>query len=164
MSEYFGKYRGRVANNLDPDGRGRLQVEVPAVLGEGRESWALPCMPYAGPLVGFFAIPPVGASIWVEFEGGDPESPIWSGAFWEDGDTPPSVSKASPEAQTAMTCLETESARITLDDGPNGGLTIEARGLTVVLSDSGFEITNGTASIAMNNGTVSINRDGLEVT
>nr|HMP43165.1 phage baseplate assembly protein V [Roseiflexaceae bacterium] len=88
MSQFFGKYRGKVEQNVDPLQIGRVQVRVPAVLGEGRMSWAMPCVPYAGPGVGMFAIPPVGASVWVEFEGGDPDYPIWSGCFWERGDAP----------------------------------------------------------------------------
>lgn len=71
MSEcpkFFGKYRGKVENNIDPMQLGRVQVKVPAVLGDGTMSWAMPCVPYAGSGVGFFAIPPNGANIWVEFE------------------------------------------------------------------------------------------------
>ena len=68
-SHLFGKYRGKVVDNNDPDKRGSVRVVVPAVMGE-KELWALPCVPYAGPDVGFFAIPPVDASVWVEFENG----------------------------------------------------------------------------------------------
>ena len=67
---YFGKYRGTVANNLDPLGRGRLQVSVPAVLGDV-SAWAMPCVPYAGPNLGFYTMPEIGTGIWVEFEAGD---------------------------------------------------------------------------------------------
>ena len=66
MKELFGKYRGKVANNVDPLQQGRIQVSVPAVLGEGRLAWALPCVPYAGPGVGFFTVPPIGGNVWVK--------------------------------------------------------------------------------------------------
>ena len=46
--------------------------------------WALPAVPYAGDGVGFFMIPPIGASVWIEFEHGDPDYPIWTGCFWAD--------------------------------------------------------------------------------
>ena len=88
MKQFFGKYRGKVANNLDPMKLGRVQVEVPAVLGMGRTSWAMPCVPYAGMQVGFFAMPTIGTNVWVEFEGGDPDYPIWSGCFWGAGELP----------------------------------------------------------------------------
>lgn len=83
--KFFGKYRGRVRDNLDPLGRGRLRVQVPQVLGDV-EVWALPCVPFAGDGVGFFAMPPTGTGVWVEFEAGDPSFPIWVGCFWGDGE------------------------------------------------------------------------------
>jgi hypothetical protein len=74
MPEFFGKYRGKVENNVgkvennvDPMQMGRVQVSVPAVLGGGRLAWAVPCVPYAGPGVGFFADPPRGDNVCVEF-------------------------------------------------------------------------------------------------
>ena len=38
MTEFFGKYRGSVANNMDPMQQGRIQVSVPSVLGDGQLS------------------------------------------------------------------------------------------------------------------------------
>ena len=66
---HFGKFRGQVVNNIDPMQMGRVQVQVPAVLGDGQLSWAMPCAPFSGKDAGFFAVPPVDASVWVEFEG-----------------------------------------------------------------------------------------------
>ena len=86
--KYFGKYQGRVTDNLDPKHLGRIQVSAPSVLGAGRKSWAMPCVPYAGKGVGLFAIPPIEANVWVEFEGGDLDHPIWSGCFWGTGEVP----------------------------------------------------------------------------
>jgi hypothetical protein len=86
--KFFGKYRGTVMNNIDPLNRGRIQALVPAVLGEIPSGWALPCAPYAGMNAGFFSVPPVGAGVWIEFEGGDPSLPIWSGAWWATGEVP----------------------------------------------------------------------------
>ena len=110
MSQFFGKYRGRVENNIDPLMLGRVQVSAPAVLGDGSLSWALPCTPYAGSGVGLFAVPPVGANVWVEFEGGDPSYPIWTGCLWANGELP-------TEALTSDTrLLRTEQAQLTIDD------------------------------------------------
>jgi len=85
---FFGKYRGTVMNNFDPLNRGRIQALVPAVLGEIPSGWALPCAPYAGMNAGFFSVPPVGAGVWIEFEGGDVSLPVWSGAWWAAGEVP----------------------------------------------------------------------------
>ena len=77
---FWGKHRGIVVQNVDPLGVARLQVEVPGVLGPGRSVWALPLLP-DGRLENY-APPQIGAKVWVEFEGGDPSRPIWTGFFW----------------------------------------------------------------------------------
>lgn len=84
----YGKYRGTVLNNLDPQNRGRLQANVPEVLGEMPSGWAMPCAPYGGTGAGFFSIPPIGAGVWIEFEGGDVSRPIWTGCYWGVGEVP----------------------------------------------------------------------------
>jgi uncharacterized protein involved in type VI secretion and phage assembly len=158
---YWGKYRGQVENNLDPENRGRMQVSVPEVLGEGQLSWAMPCAPYGGSGVGLFAIPPTGANVWVEFEGGDPDYPIWSGCFWGVGEAP-----ASPAlAQTKV--FKTDVGSITLDDTPGaGGITIETvAGMKIAITSSGIEINNGQgASLKLSGPQVSVNDGALEVT
>jgi hypothetical protein len=160
MTEYFGKYRGTVANNIDPMQQGRIQVSVPSVLGGGQLSWAMPCVPYAGSGVGLFLIPPVDANIWVEFEAGDPDYPIWSGCFWGIGEVP-----ALP-AIAEMKVLKTDSCTITLNDLPGiGGVTIETMtGMKIILTATGLEIDNGQGgSIKMTGPQVSVNNGGLEV-
>lgn len=86
-SRFFSKYRGTVTDNADPTKRGRLKVEVPAVLGD-LAVWAMPCVPYAGKGVGFYSLPEAGTGVWVEFEAGDPSYPVWTGCFWGDNELP----------------------------------------------------------------------------
>jgi hypothetical protein len=180
MNNYFGKYRGKVENNLDPLQQGRLQVSCPAVLGEGRMSWAMPCVPFAGSGVGLFLIPPQQANLWVEFEGGDIDYPIWSGCYWGLGEVP-----ATPAIE-ANKVLKTDGIRLTLSDLPGaGGLTLElsppvvatplklvldSSGLTIEVSPSsvkvalsGIELANGAASVKLTPASVSINNGALEV-
>ena len=164
MSEFFGKYRGQVTNNVDPEMRGRIQVQVPAVLGEGRNSWALPATPYGGDGVGFFAIPPVGANVWVEFEAGSPDSPIWTGCFWGLGEAP-----AQP-ALPFVKVLQTDHIMLKLDDTPGaGGFTLEVKApvapgtITLACTTTGVEISVGAAKIALTPASVSINDGALEV-
>lgn len=164
MSQFFGKYRGKVENNMDPQQQGRVQVSVPAVLGGGTLSWAMPCTLYAGPGVGFFAIPPVGANVWVEFEGGDPDYPIWSGCFWGVGEAP-----AQPAlAFTKM--LKSDGITLKLDDTPGvGGFTLEvtppvvAVPIRLVCDVNGIELSHGAASVKLTPASVSINDGALEV-
>jgi hypothetical protein len=164
MSQFFGKYRGKVANNIDPMQLGRVQVSVPAVLGDGSLSWAMPCAPYGGPGVGFFTVPPVGANIWVEFEGGDSDYPIWSGCFWGVGEVP-----AQP-ALPQMKVWKTDGITLTLSDIPGaGGFTVEVGPpvvpipLKMVFNAAGIEITNSAASDKLTPASVSLNNGALEV-
>ena len=164
MSPFWGKYRGTVTNNFDPQGQGRLQVSVPAVLGEGRLSWALPSVPYAGPGLGFLAIPPLGANIWVEFEGGDPDFPIWSGCFWDLREAP------NPTGLDFIKVFKTDSITLTLDDTPGaGGFTLEVNPpavsapIKLACTSSGIEISTGAASVKLTPASVSINNGALEV-
>lgn len=95
----YGKYRGYVHRVDDPDNRGRIQAFVPRLLGpDAPTGWAMPAAPYAGPDQGLFAVPDVGAGVWVEFEEGDLSRPIWSGMWWgspqaEDVGTPDSTAR-----------------------------------------------------------------------
>ncbi|AOX00874.1 hypothetical protein BJP34_16750 [Moorena producens PAL-8-15-08-1] len=91
MTNFLGKYRGKVKKNQDPKNLGRLQVIVPEVLDVDNENWALPCLPYTGKDMGMFTIPPEGANIWVEFEGGNRDRPIWTGCFWINEEVPKEV-------------------------------------------------------------------------
>jgi hypothetical protein len=161
---FFGKYRGKVENNFDPLQQGRLQVSCAAVFGEGKFSWAMPCVPFAGPQVGFFALPPKDANVWVEFEGGDPDYPIWSGCFWSVGEVP-----AQP-ALEQMHVIKTGSITLTLSDLPGiGGFTLEvnppavATPLKMVFNAQGIELSNGAAKVALTPVSVSVNDGALEV-
>jgi hypothetical protein len=148
MDQFFGKYRGKVKNNVDPMQLGRIQVSVPGVLGEGSLSWAMPCVPYAGRGVGFFAIPPAGANVWVEFECGDPDRPIWSGCFWGTGEVPMTPAVAE------MKVFKTEGITLTLSDlKGGGGLTLEvgppavSKPIKVVCNSSGVEVSAAPAGV-----------------
>ncbi len=166
MTTFFGKYRGKVENNIDPMMLGKLQVSVPAVLGEGSLSWAMPCVPYAGSGVGFFMIPPVGANIWVEFEGGDIDYPIWSGCFWGVGEAP-----ATP-AVSQMKIIKMDNITLTMSELPGiGGVTLEvsppavALPLKMTFDSSGIKLDAGPLGVVeLTPAGVKINSGALEVT
>ncbi len=159
--QYFGKFRGIVSDNRDPLMLGRVRAKVADVLGDEVSGWALPALPYAGKNVGLFLIPPTDALVWIEFEHGDPDYPIWSGCFWATGEMP--ATPAQPEKKV----LKTDSGTITVDDTPGaGGITIETSGgMKIKIDMTGIEITNGQgATIKMTGPKVSINDGALEVT
>lgn len=111
----YGKFRGTVLNNIDPQSLGRVQAMVPEVLGEVPTGWATPCAPYAGTTAGFFSVPPIGAGVWIEFEGGDVSRPIWSGCYWGVGE-PPMTPPGSPSVPTTKIWRSDFGLTVALDD------------------------------------------------
>ncbi len=161
---FYGKYRGVVVSNDDPSMLGRIEVSVPEVYGEGRSAWATPCAPPDGGRLGSLAVPNEGTGVWVEFERGQLDSPIWSGVWWSSAaEAPPPV--ASPYATVT---LRTELGHtLTLDDAPGvGGITLETpQGQRIEIRDSGIHMSNGKgATITLTGPTVSVNEGALEVT
>ncbi|AFZ12034.1 hypothetical protein Cri9333_1125 [Crinalium epipsammum PCC 9333] len=152
MKQFFGKYRGKVTGNKDPSNLGRIQVSVAAIFGQDRQSWALPCTPYAGKDIGFFTVPPVDANVWVEFEGGDPDYPIWSGCFWGENELP---QNAKVEDPVNVQVFKTEGITITLSNlEKNKALTVEVtkpvveKPLKLIFNAQGIELNNDNKTIA----------------
>jgi hypothetical protein len=115
-SRYFGKYRGIVKDNEDPENLGRIQALVPEVLGDVVSGWALPCSPYAGNGTGQFAVPPTDAGVWIEFEAGDVARPIWTGCWWGSGELP--TDNAGTAAVPDLKIIRSEKGlMVTMDDG-----------------------------------------------
>ena len=158
--QFHGKFRGVVSDNRDPLMLGRVRAKVQDVYGDEESGWAMPAVPYAGKNVGLFLIPPTNASVWIEFEHGDPDYPIWSGCFWAQGELP-----ATP-AVAEMKVLKTDSGTITVNDLPGaGGITIETTlGMKVLIDSLGIEITTGQGgSVKLTGPQVSVNSGALEV-
>ena len=127
MSEkFYGKYRGLVMNNIDPMQMGRLMVQVPDVTGLMPSTWAMPCVPVAGVQNGMFALPMVGSGVWVEYEQGDPDHPIWVGCFWGSAAEVPALARLTPPAVQAITFQTPLQNGLTISDlpGPSGGITL----------------------------------------
>lgn len=148
----------------DPLMIGRVKATVPDVMGDQESGWAMPCAPFGGDQTGFFSLPKVGAGVWIEFEHGNPDYPIWSGCWWGSvAEVPPLL--IAPPYKKLM--IVTEGGQtITLDDTPGiGGITLETSGgQKIVLSPTGIEIDNGMgASIKMTGPQISLNNGALEI-
>ncbi|MCP3911605.1 MAG: baseplate assembly protein [Actinomycetia bacterium] len=169
QTRFYGKYRGTVVANNDDNQQGRLKVSVPAVL-DTAELWAMPCVPYAGAGVGLFALPESGTGVWVEFEGGDPSYPIWTGCFWGSGQLP-------DQSDAAIKIWKTAALTIRLDDNAAELLVTSTSGgqvkiVDVVLSEAGgasHEVGSGGVnsskggSVAITDSGVAINGSVLKV-
>ena len=162
--KFYGKYRGKVTDINDPLMIGRIRAQVPDVMGDEESGWAMPCAPFGGSGMGFFALPVVDAGIWVEFEQGNPDYPIWSGCWFGSQEEIPTDLLSPPYKKTM---IKTEGGNsILLDDTPgSGGITLEsAGGQKIKILGTGIEIDNGSGgTIKLSGSQVSVNSGALEV-
>lgn len=168
---YHGKFRGLVIDNVDPLQIGRVLVQVPDVLGATPGSWALPCVPAAGVQAGCFIVPPIGSQVWVEFEQGDPDYPIWTGGFWGEPGAVPVFALAPPPIPPGQNIvLQTTGQNMLLVSDAastpvSGGIVLKSLGgAMIVVNETGIYITNGQgASITLVGPAVDINTGALTV-
>ena len=167
MAQYFGKYRGTVINNVDPLQIGRLMVQVPDVSNIIPSTWAMPCVPFAGIQAGFYAVPPIGSGVWIEFEQGDSDYPIWVGGYWGSAAEVPALVLAAPPGVPQILLQTTGQNTLLISDvpGPTGGILLKSStGAMISISDIGITISNGQgATIAMAGPSVTVNEGALEV-
>jgi uncharacterized protein involved in type VI secretion and phage assembly len=163
----FGKYRASVVNNIDPLQIGRIQAMVPDVAGFVPSTWAMPCLPVAGINTGVFTVPMIGSGVWIEFERGDPDYPVWVGGYWGTTAEVPLLAHAVPPGITGITLQTPLKNGVVISDvpGPTGGILIQTTtGAMISVSDVGIIISNGKgAVINMTGPTVDINLGALTV-
>jgi uncharacterized protein involved in type VI secretion and phage assembly len=155
-NRFYGKYRGTVTD-VDASTL-RIKAKVPAVLGEQKTGWCMPCVPYAGKGVGLAFLPEEGAGAWIEFEGGDVSYPIWTGCYWRTGEPP---SDAAPKVKVIVTAA---GHKVLLDDD-GGTITItDANANKITLDSSGITLERGSSKIEVGDAEVNVNDGALEVT
>jgi uncharacterized protein involved in type VI secretion and phage assembly len=165
--QYIGKYRGTVINNIDPMQMGRIQAMVPDVSNIIPTSFAMPCLPLAGKQMGHFAIPQIGSGVWIEFEQGDPDYPVWTGCFWGSAAEVPALALAGNPASPSIVMQTSLQNTVMISDlpGPTGGIVLKSTtGASIIVNDTGIYIQNGKgASIVMVGPSVTINQGALTV-
>jgi uncharacterized protein involved in type VI secretion and phage assembly len=165
--KYFGKYRGTVVDNVDPWQIGRILAMVPDVSGIVPTSWAMPCVPIAGKQMGSYFVPQVGAGVWVEFEQGDPDYPIWVGCYWGSvAEVPAFALVGIPLSPNIVLQTAAQNAVVVSDlPGPTGGIMLKSTsGATLIVNDTGIYIQNGKgASIIMAGPSVTINNGAMVI-
>lgn len=167
MDKYFGKYRATVLNNIDPMQMGRLMVQVADVSNIIPSSWAMPCLPFTGIQSGVFVVPAIGSGVWVEFEQGDPDYPIWVGGYWGSAAEVPALALAAPPAVQQVVVQTTQMNTLVLSDmpGPTGGIILKSTsGAFIAINDVGITINNGQgATIVMAGPSITVNEGALQV-
>lgn len=154
-NRFYGKYRGTVTD-IEPETL-RIKAKVPAVLGQQKTGWCMPCVPYAGADVGFVFLPETGSGVWIEFEGGDVSYPIWTGCYWRTDELP-------SEATAEVKAIVTKTGHKLLLDDDTGSITItDANNNTVILESSGITLERGGKKIEISDAQVNINNGSLEV-
>ena len=140
--KYYGKYRGTVINNIDPEQRGRIQAIVPDVLGLAPSSWAMACVPIAGKQMGVFVVPQIGSGVWIEFEQGDPDYPIWTGCFWGIVAEVPALALAGNPASPSIVMQTALQNSIVISDMPPpvGGIMLKSGASMIIIGVDGIKI------------------------
>jgi uncharacterized protein involved in type VI secretion and phage assembly len=165
--QFLGKYRGSVINNVDPLQIGRLLVTVPDVLSGTPSSWAMPCVPIAGKQMGTYVVPQIGAGVWIEFEQGNPDYPVWVGGYWGLAAEVPALALAGVPASPSIVLQTALQNAIVISDlpGPTGGIMLKSpTGASLIVNDTGIYIQNGKgASLTMVGPTVTVNSGALTV-
>jgi hypothetical protein len=116
--KFYGKYRGTVMNNVDPMQMGRIQAIVPDVLGPIPTSFAMPCLPITGKQMGTFMLPQIGSGVWIEFEQGNPDYPIWTGGYWGIAAELPLAALAGNPAAPSLIFQSTLQNAVMISDLP----------------------------------------------
>lgn len=143
FGRYYGKYRGLIVDNKDPELLGRVKLRVPQVAGDNiMQYWAHPSGQPAGDDFGDFMIPPEGSPVWVTFENGDPSFPVYEGGHWgKSASGVPSGSTGNPRKRIKSS----EKWRMEMDD-ENDELFIQSKsgGHEIRIKGNGdIEVTGG---------------------
>jgi hypothetical protein len=164
--KFWGKYRGTVFNNIDPEFRGRIQAMVADVSALLPTSWALPCVPMATLQGGVFVMPRIGDGVWIEFEHGDPDHPIWTGGYWGLGTAPLLAALVNPATPPMLLTTVGQNAVVVSDTpippmvGP-GVMLMGGPASYIAVSPAGIMIVAPQIQI---NGEVIVNFGALSVT
>jgi hypothetical protein len=164
MPKFYGKYRGKVVQNFDPLQLGRVMVNAPKAMGTV-QNWAMPAAPFAGIQSGIYAVPPPLANVWVEFEEGDVNRPIWSGGFW-DTNTVPSMALVPPQPVPHVILQTTAQNTIHITDGASppltaGGILLKSGASMIAIGPEGVKIIGPKVEIT---GLTLVNNGALTVT
>jgi hypothetical protein len=153
IKRFYGKYRGTVLPMPDVERRGRLYVQVGDANGPNITNWARPCLPWAGLSMGSFVVPAPGAKVWVEFEQGHPDYPIWVGCWWGSSADAPLIAKTSVPLAPIFALESLRKQAFVISDAPLppylpvGGILIGGATACIAIDESGVRIFGPTVQV-----------------
>ena len=173
VGKYYGKYSGDVlAIDEDKDNTGTIVIQLPTMFGKDARVTARPCLPY-----GHFFIPAVGTKVWVEFEGGNVDFPIWVGCWYPQGKTPPQAAISPPENRVIQTASghtieimdKAGEEKITIKHKGNAFISIDKDGSVLIANQTGsyvqLDAKNKNVTIVEQHGNIiTMNSDGVVIT
>ena len=182
---FYGVYPALVTDLADPDGQGRVRLQLPwSGDEEGRryEVWARVATLMAGANRGSWFIPDVDDEVLVCFEAGDTRRPYVIGALWNGQDTPPEsmdgggennlkvlrsrngvkVTLDDSSGQERMVLETPGGQRILLKDGPGSIELQDSNGNSITLDTAGITV-NASAKVTINGSLVEISAGMLTV-
>lgn len=144
FGRYYSFYRAKVSSNDDPQNRGRIQITIPAINNDKPlQEWAIPVSGYAGDKYGQFFPPEAGDFVWVAFECGDINFPIYMGGWWRQGKAPDGFSKTRRG-------IRTKECELYFDDKEKV-ISVKTAGCEIKLDEAGKKV-----EIAVSGGDVKV--------
>ena len=157
-SRLYGKYRGIVTDITDPDNRCRIKARVPAVLDDRVSTWCEPALPFAGNGHGMVMLPVVGDGVWIEFEAGNINNPIWTGCIFPSGGRP------EPQGERVRVIVTDGGHKVVLDEENNEIKLVHPMGGELTIGATEIVMTLGACELKMSATEISLNQGMVKVT
>ena len=163
----------RVTDNADPEGKGRVQVQMNWQVDNMHTDWIRVMTPDGGggenvaTNRGFVFIPEVGDHVLVGFRHGDPNRPYVMGSLFNGktggGGGKGNSCKSITTRSGSTLALNDETGSVKLADPKTARLEMDGKGNTTLDSSQSVKITCGKACVELyENGTILIN--GKQIT
>jgi uncharacterized protein involved in type VI secretion and phage assembly len=124
LGRFYSVYRAKVVDNKDPDFLGRIKVSCPYMnRGADLPQWVVPMPSFAGADHGIIFVPEIGEGVWIKFERGDKDYPMYTAQWWGTGEMPADFKKNPPTARGIRTKAKHQ---LLFDDDP-AKLKVELR-------------------------------------
>lgn len=155
---FFGKYRGKVTSiGENRKDLGIITVEVPEIFRDIDIPLVKPVIPFAGKNCGFGALPKKDDVIWIEFEAGNLNKPIWTGFWWAEGEEPDAVD------WDTVALVSRTGHKLILDDKMETISLVHSKGPKINLTEKEISFNIGKTKMVISDSGVSINGTMFEV-